>query len=131
MRIEESGEYIPADPHDTNIEISPETQQLIDDMQSLYERGELFIGGTGEVQYRPELNDLISKQLGSFVQDLKRYLGAEDQPDCHYEGAIFRINLWSRDIRWFSGGYTYWGRYDYVTQECRYMGRTRGRWDRR
>jgi hypothetical protein len=28
----QSGEYIPADPHDTNIEISPETQQLIDDM---------------------------------------------------------------------------------------------------
>ena len=44
----ESGEYVPADPR-AHVELSAETQRLIDEMTRLYEQGKLFIGDTGRL----------------------------------------------------------------------------------
>lgn len=128
MSRDESIGYVPERPH-ANVSISAETRLLFDRIHDRYEAGKLYEGHSGLLQSDEETLGLIRDSFRSFAIDLKSFLGAEEEESAGaVDGFVPRVNMWMEMIRWTdSNGWTYWGVHDHLREECRYLGRSKGK----
>ncbi|MER6290173.1 hypothetical protein [Streptomyces sviceus] len=118
-------ELRPARPY-AQVHLSDETRSSLDEVHTLYEKGELYVGETGELLHDPRENDVVRRSVRNLAGDLMRYLRVQSR-EAEIEAALPRVNMWMETVRVTIDGWTYWGVYDHLRDECRYLGRTRGK----
>jgi hypothetical protein len=129
--MSESLGYQPKRPH-ANVSLSDETRKTMEELAELENRNELFTGNSAEINQKSSA--LIERSFSLLTADLRRFLGAEDAvsgkggPELDtVSGLLTKVNLYAEIVSWTDEqGWTYWGAYDYLTDECRYIGKSRG-----
>jgi hypothetical protein len=121
--------YTPQRPH-ANIPLSDEARSVMNELAALEDRGELFEGDTASLSRKGEAQGVVKRAFLLFAADLRRFIGAGDRSaeyDDAVAGLLARINLYSVMISWTDAdGWTYWGVHDYLRDESRYLGKTKG-----